>query len=266
MSKALELILGASGIVFDYAGTTAPTGFLMCYGQAVSRTTYAALFAAIGTAYGAGDGSTTFNVPDCRGRVTAGGDAMGGTAAGRLNVNTTGTTTAGSAVVTAIPSTAGLSVGMNAYGTTLPANVTISSIDSATQITLSTGSGVTAGTATALRFGVVDGATLGASGGTHVQSLSSQQLPAHNHSVFLNDPGHSHATNAIYFTGANNISGGSTANLNIQSLASNSVGTGITVRDASGGGGNANQTASTGNGQMHSNTQPTLILNKIIKT
>jgi microcystin-dependent protein len=56
----------------------------MCYGQAVSRTTYADLFAVIGTTFGAGDGSTTFNLPDMRGRVAAGKDNMGGTAAGRL--------------------------------------------------------------------------------------------------------------------------------------------------------------------------------------
>jgi microcystin-dependent protein len=56
----------------------------MCYGQAVSRTTYAALFAIIGTTFGAGDGSTTFNLPDMRGRVAAGKDNMGGVAANRL--------------------------------------------------------------------------------------------------------------------------------------------------------------------------------------
>jgi len=49
--------------------TTAPEGYLLENGQAVSRTTYADLFATIGTTYGAGDGSTTFNVPDSRGRV-----------------------------------------------------------------------------------------------------------------------------------------------------------------------------------------------------
>jgi microcystin-dependent protein len=62
----------------------------MCYGQAVSRTTYAALFAAIGTTHGVGDGSTTFNVPDCRGRVTAGQDDMGGVSADRLTNQTGG--------------------------------------------------------------------------------------------------------------------------------------------------------------------------------
>jgi len=71
-----------------YAGSTAPAGWLLCGGQAVSRTTYATLFGIIGTTYGAGDGSTTFNVPDLRGRVVAGVDNMGGVAANRLT-NTT---------------------------------------------------------------------------------------------------------------------------------------------------------------------------------
>jgi microcystin-dependent protein len=57
---------------------------LFCYGQAISRTTYARLFAAISTTHGTGDGSTTFNVPDIRGRVIAGQDDMGGTSADRL--------------------------------------------------------------------------------------------------------------------------------------------------------------------------------------
>jgi microcystin-dependent protein len=67
-----------------YAGSTAPTDWLLCYGQAISRTTYADLFAVVSTTYGAGDGSTTFNLPDLRGRVVAGEDDMGGTSANRL--------------------------------------------------------------------------------------------------------------------------------------------------------------------------------------
>ena len=64
-----------TGTVWTYAGTTAPTGWLFCDGTAISRTTYAALFAAIGTTYGVGDGSTTFNLPDTKGRVIAGKEA-----------------------------------------------------------------------------------------------------------------------------------------------------------------------------------------------
>ena len=63
---------GMAGQIIMYAGSTAPTGWLLCNGQAVSRTTYATLFAIIGTTYGAGDGSTTFNVPDFRDRVGVG--------------------------------------------------------------------------------------------------------------------------------------------------------------------------------------------------
>lgn len=71
------------GIILPYGGDagTPPTGWLACEGAAVSRTTYAALFAVIGTTYGAGDGSTTFNLPDLRGRVPVGVDG----AAGRLS-------------------------------------------------------------------------------------------------------------------------------------------------------------------------------------
>lgn len=62
----------SSGFVLPFAGGTAPSGWLACSGQAVSRTTYSDLFAIIGVIYGAGDGSTTFNVPDSRGRIIMG--------------------------------------------------------------------------------------------------------------------------------------------------------------------------------------------------
>lgn len=73
------------GTLANYAGTSAPTYWLLCYGQAISRTTYSSLFAVIGSTYGSGDGATTFNLPDLRGRTMAGLDAMGGSAAGRIN-------------------------------------------------------------------------------------------------------------------------------------------------------------------------------------
>lgn len=74
------------GIIVDFAGSSAtvPANWLLCYGQEISRTTYAALFACIGTTYGAGDSTTTFNLPDYRGCVGAGKDNMGGTSANRL--------------------------------------------------------------------------------------------------------------------------------------------------------------------------------------
>ena len=63
-----------SGMMMMWGGTTAPGGWFLCNGQLLNRTTYAALFAIIGTYYGAGDGATTFAVPDLRGRVAAGVD------------------------------------------------------------------------------------------------------------------------------------------------------------------------------------------------
>lgn len=80
------------GHLAPFAGATAPAGWLLCYGQAISRTTYAALFAAIATAHGVGDGATTFNIPDLRGRIVAGKDDMGGAAANRLTVGGSGIT------------------------------------------------------------------------------------------------------------------------------------------------------------------------------
>src|SRR5690606_40101311 len=66
-----------TGAIVAYGGTDAPTGWLFCHGQEVSRTTYARLFAVIGTTYGAGDGSTTFNLPDLRQRFPLGKAASG---------------------------------------------------------------------------------------------------------------------------------------------------------------------------------------------
>lgn len=73
------------GVTLPYGGTSAPPGYLLCDGSAVSRTTYATLFTILSTTYGVGDGSTTFNLPDLRqrfpmGKATSGtGSTLGGT-------------------------------------------------------------------------------------------------------------------------------------------------------------------------------------------
>jgi microcystin-dependent protein len=94
-----------AGQVGHFARATAPSGWLAASGQAVSRTTYAVLFAAVGTTYGAGDGSTTFNLPDLRGEFLRGLDSGRGVDTGRtlgsaqaaamLNHTHSGTTTGG---------------------------------------------------------------------------------------------------------------------------------------------------------------------------
>lgn len=72
------------GAILGWSADTAPAGWLLCTGQAVSRTEYPALFAVIDTTYGAGDGGSTFNLPDLRGRFPLGKDNMGGTGANRV--------------------------------------------------------------------------------------------------------------------------------------------------------------------------------------
>jgi len=80
-----QRFLAPTGSMLLYGAATAPDGWLLCDGQAVSRRTYADLFAIIGVIYGAGDGTTTFNLPDFRqkfplGKAAAGtGNALGGT-------------------------------------------------------------------------------------------------------------------------------------------------------------------------------------------
>jgi microcystin-dependent protein len=86
-----------AGSVIYHAANTAPTGFLKANGAAVSRSTYATLFSAIGTTFGAGDGSSTFNVPDLRGEFMRGWDdsrgvdgsrAFGSTQADQMEAHT----------------------------------------------------------------------------------------------------------------------------------------------------------------------------------
>ena len=103
------------GVIIPFAGTSVPTGYLLCNGAAVSRTDYANLFAAIGTLYGAGNGSTTFNLPDARNRVLQGASGTHSVgsyiAAGLPNI--TGSVTQGAACA-AIQNTSGVFYGSGA--------------------------------------------------------------------------------------------------------------------------------------------------------
>ena len=86
-SESISTIIAAAGSpagsVIAFAGNTAPSGWLECDGSAVSRSTYANLFSAIGTAFGVGDGTTTFNLPDLRGEFVRGWDNGRGVDSGR---------------------------------------------------------------------------------------------------------------------------------------------------------------------------------------
>lgn len=154
------------GAVIDWAGPTAPNNYMLCYGQEVSRSDYADLFSAIGVTWGSGNGTTTFNLPDARGRVSAGKDNMGGVNAGLLSLmnSTTLGGTGGSQVhtldITQIPS--------HSHGVTDAGHVHDYSIVS--------GSG---GIATGSGLGQTSAQTSGATTGISIQSTGGG-LPHNN--------------------------------------------------------------------------------------
>jgi microcystin-dependent protein len=252
--------LAPAGSILPFAGETAPTDWLLCAGQTVSRTTYATLFGVIGTNYGVGDGSTTFTLPDMRGRVVGGKDDMGGSGAGVLNVTLTGTkASTSSGVITGLSSTSGLAVGMKAFGTGIGASAVINSIDSATQVTLSVNSTSTG--STSIRFGVVDGATLGDKSGNHVVALGTNHVPAHSHTGTAASGGaHTHST-GVNFTGNQSVGSIKTTDV-AQTGITNSAGV---ATDSQGSHSHSLTIDNTGGGQSHTNLQPTIILNYIIK-
>ncbi|MET4721679.1 microcystin-dependent protein [Bradyrhizobium japonicum] len=186
------------GGFIDYGGSTAPnSSFVLPYGQAISRTTYATLFSLFGTTHGVGDGSTTFNVPDLRGRVIAGKDDMGGSAASRL---------------------------------------------------------------TSSYFGG-NGAALGSVGGSESHNLTIAQLAQHSHANTLSDPGHSHDSFGVNSAraAAGTISAGGVIFVQLNNgddgnMVTDTKTTGITINNVTAGSGNA-----------HNNTQPTIILNKLLR-
>lgn len=229
LSTQLQQALTPVGGILAYGGSTAPSGFLLCYGQSVLRTTYSDLFAIIGTSFGSADG-THFNLPDLRGRVPVGADAMGGTAANVSQTSTTLTTTSGSPTAT-VGSAANLSIGDKIVSTNVTAGTTITAI-SGTTITMSANANAS-GTTVAARFSQLgnDAQTLGAIGGTRTHTLVIAQMPSHNH------------------TGSNYGSSGSQGLLDSVSASSSGI----------------FATAFTGGSQPHPNMAPSQVVSYIIK-
>lgn len=123
----------APGAILPYGAGSAPTGYLLCDGSAVSRSTYSDLFTAISTTWGAGDGSTTFNVPDLRGRVPVGQNAStfaalaatGGTETGTPSGTVAAPTFTGTASIATSAVSAGTPAGtINAHTTAGDSNTT----------------------------------------------------------------------------------------------------------------------------------------------
>ncbi len=188
-----QLASGAGGVpvgaMMDYAGATAPTGWLICAGQTLSRTSYAELFAVIGTAWGAPSGST-FSLPDLRGRVSAGLDIDQGGFAGRL---------------------------------TTP-----------------------------------NSQTLGAAGGAQTVTLTAAQMPAHTHSVTGTAESAGAHTHTVASATSTLLGSGTEETAAVPDTATTSS-SGAHTHTVTG------TAASAGSGEAHSNVQPTIIVNKIIK-
>jgi microcystin-dependent protein len=122
-----------AGMVQYFANSSVPTGWLQCNGALISRTTYADLFAAIGTTYGAGDGSSTFALPDTRGqflRAWSAGATTIATFTGNIN---NGSTSAGTVLNVLSAPTGGLVIGQVLSGTGVTANTKIIAQVSGTQ-------------------------------------------------------------------------------------------------------------------------------------
>jgi len=188
-----NFLLASTGMISMYVGASAPTGFLLCDGTAVSRVTYASLFAVASTTYGAGDGSTTFNVPDLRSsfpvgqgqktkaftfvdaNVTVGTDAIAVTANQYLY--------SGQAVVLSTTGTlpAGLSAGTYYIIYVSDTSVKLASSranaddGTAVDITAAAGGGVHTLTLS------LTNRTLGTDGGEESHTLQTEELASHSH-------------------------------------------------------------------------------------
>lgn len=238
-----------TGSLVPYGGSAAPSGWLLCDGTAVSRTTYASLFTVISTTYGSGDGSTTFNLPDLRSRIPLGsgtGTKVATFSSRSSNVITvTGLTNAnnnefqtGQAVLydTTSGAIGGLTDNTTYYlvrstNTSFSLATSVANAIAGTVITLSSdGSGTQTFTLT------LTARTRGDTGGEETHGMTISEMPAHSHNE-------------------NRASGGSGTNLSVAGGAPTTTPTSYGI-----------STDPTGGSTLHSVMNPFVVTNYIIKS
>lgn len=191
-----------SGVILPYGGATAPTGWLLCDGSPIDRTTYAALFSAIGTTHGTGDGVNTFNLPDMRGVFPRGAGTNGASNYGGV----TGHTPAGGSV----GAKGGQKTAKNGLGGTAAGQTQATSAISLASGSAATGGGSHSHTTDASRiipydsnFGFV--VPIHTSGSAFVHQLdrpTSSSSIDHTHSVSgTTNIAHTHSASALTVTG-----------------------------------------------------------------
>jgi microcystin-dependent protein len=231
------------GMITPFAGSTAPTGWLLCYGQAVSRTTYAALFAVLSTTYNTGVvAETDFCLPDLRGRTVAGIDNMGGTDALRLDIANSSGTVIGSQYVTLTSAQSGVPAHAHANTASFSGSFTGTGSTTGNDSPDHSHSGTTSMNAYTdfLRVVGVAGTTMennhavGRGGGSYADHTGSYPNHQHNFST-----GGASARHAHSFTPAGSISGSVTMSNQPNTAASAA--------------------------ESHSVMQPTMVLNYIVR-
>lgn len=262
-----------AGALIYWGADAAPSGWLLGQGQEVSRTTYADLYTAYGTKFGSGDGSTTFNLPDCRGMFIRGHVGFGSPTFAAADVNT------GTDVITVsgghgfnrsgfpfrVSSSGSLPTGLAAATTYYAIYVSSTTFKVAsTEANALTGTAIDitaagSGTNTIAQYIDIDASSRTAlsTGGNTGTSLGAKQdaaFASHTHTATSNvtDPGHSH-TVASYVNGAANIGAIQAGDTSAGPLSTSSTTTGVTV-------------ATTNNNTGGSETRPqNLTMNCIVK-